>query len=314
MRTVVIARGLANPCGVAIQPGTGHVFVSTPGRIIRITPEKAFAVSDEVVGFPRDHFGRGPVFEVGPLGLAFLSDETLIVGGGGLLDGEELVRFYDVGTEPKPKGQALDVAEMRHHSDPLPACEESKRGEGNFFGLAVGASSIFVTCNGDDTKGWIAKIEIDDGPGPLTPFIQSKVLTELDAPGGATMSPDGQLLVTQIGELNPWPDALLVFYDPKTGQLEKMLETGLRDLTAVAYHPTTGALYGVDFSWAEPAEGGLFRIDIVGSRVKTKKIASLVHPTAMAFDAKGNLYIAVIGEPAEDDGAKTGQVVRIEGL
>ena len=63
---------LDNPCGVAIQPGSGHIFLSDSGagRVIRVVDGQAEEV---VVGFDRDVYGEGPAYHIGPLGLV-LSD------------------------------------------------------------------------------------------------------------------------------------------------------------------------------------------------------------------------------------------------
>jgi hypothetical protein len=91
----VIAKGLNNPCGVAIQPETGIVFVADSGnqRVVRVEDgELVEAITD----FPQDVYGKGPKVNIGPLGLAFLSKSTLLVGGGGLPDGEELLRVFEL--------------------------------------------------------------------------------------------------------------------------------------------------------------------------------------------------------------------------
>ena len=78
-----VLEGLINPCGVAIQPETNTVFVSDSGsgRVVRVGGEKK---SEEVIaGSPRDVYGKGPKYEIGPLGIAFLDKETLVVGDGG---------------------------------------------------------------------------------------------------------------------------------------------------------------------------------------------------------------------------------------
>src|SRR5438270_13691881 len=112
-----VVRGLDNPCGVAVQPGTGHVFVSTRPGVFRLVPGKAgLERHAEVVGFPTDSSGRGPEYEIGPLGLAFLDGATLVVGGGELQDGEELVRFFAVGRTPRPAGKALKPDDMKASS------------------------------------------------------------------------------------------------------------------------------------------------------------------------------------------------------
>ena len=84
---------LNNPCGVAVQPETGHVYVaeSGAGRVVRIVEGKAQPV---IVNFPLDVYGKGPQYKIGPLGLAFASKDVLVVGGGGFADGAELLRIY----------------------------------------------------------------------------------------------------------------------------------------------------------------------------------------------------------------------------
>src|SRR5262245_54704847 len=73
--------GTNNPCGVATQPETGHVFVSDSGagKVIRVVNGKA---EDVIVGSPKDIYGKGPMYDIGPLGLAFIDKNTLVVGDG----------------------------------------------------------------------------------------------------------------------------------------------------------------------------------------------------------------------------------------
>ena len=53
-------------------------------------------LEDVIVDFPLDVYGKGPMYNMGPLGLAFLDRDTLVVGGGGLVDDNELLRVYKV--------------------------------------------------------------------------------------------------------------------------------------------------------------------------------------------------------------------------
>jgi DNA-binding beta-propeller fold protein YncE len=238
------------------------------------------------------------------------------VGDGGQRDGAEIVRIYTVGAQPLTTDKVRKAEDMTSFSTPIAAGPDSLRGEGNFHGIALLGATVFVTCNGDDSKGWIARLELDlkkPAPLKLTPFIKSKELTDTKAPMGATITPDGKLLVCQFGGHTTRADSLLTFYDPQTGRLEKMLPADLRDLTGVAYSPKTGKLYGVDFSWAEPAKGGLFRLEIVGEEVRAERLAALDRPTALAFSPDGKLYVTVIGANPEK-GKRTGQLLVFEGL
>ena len=65
----VVLEGLHNPSGLAVQPKTGHVFVSDSGagKVVRIVDGKA---EDVITEFPSDVYGKGPKYNIGPLGLA----------------------------------------------------------------------------------------------------------------------------------------------------------------------------------------------------------------------------------------------------
>ncbi|MCA9262368.1 MAG: hypothetical protein KDA60_00905 [Planctomycetales bacterium] len=306
-----VTTGLVNPCGVAVQPETGHVFVadSGAGRIIRIVDGQAQEV---IVDFPRDMYGKGPQYAIGPLGLVFLDQHTLVVGGGGLPDGEDLVRVYTV---PGPGADPLPADQMKL-SLGLPA-DGAMLGEGNFYGVASSPEFLFVTANGDDAKGWIARARrTKNHLGKLERFLATKEAVHADAPTAVTISPRGELVVGQMGELDDATDALLSFYGPKTGALLLNLGTGLYDITSLAYHPISGNLYALDFAWAKPEHGGLFRLDEAASdrgtpRCAAVKIASLDKPTACTFSAAGELYITVIGS-TDDATAQPGKLLKLK--
>ena len=151
---------------------------------------------------------------------------------------------------------------------PIKAGKDSAKGEGTFYGVAVGAGAIWVTCQGDESKGWVAKAEIKDAKaselklGELKPTIATKSATESDGPGPITFTPDGKELV--VGQVGPTDtdaaDSVLAFYDPANGSLKRKLKTGLRDVSGLAYSPKTHTLYATDFAWKTPHEGGLFAL------------------------------------------------------
>ena len=181
--TETVLEGLDNPSGLAVQPGTGHVFVSDSGagRVVRVVNGKA---EDVIVGFPQDIYGKGPMYNIGPLGLAFLNGDTLVVGGGGKPDGEEKLRVYKI----PAAGQAAIQADQMSSSYSITATDEIK-GEGNFYALAATKESVFATSNGDDTKGWINRLGVnaDGSLGEYTRFISTKEATEVDAPVAITI-------------------------------------------------------------------------------------------------------------------------------
>ena len=315
VKTETIVSGLNNPCGVAIQPETGHVFVSDSGagKIIRIVNGKA---EDVVVGSGKDIYGKGPMYDIGPLGLAFLDKNTLVVGDGGYKDGDEYVRVFTVPEAGKP---AIDFdKDAKEKIGPL-AAEGDIKPEGNLYGVAVTPTAIYVTCNGDDTKGWVAKIERNGTKlGKLTRSIATKEETEVDAPVAITINAEGQIVVGQMGEINKPKDGLLTFYSAKTGKKLLNLETGLFDITGLAYAPKTGLLYATDFAWMEAAEGGLFRLDQENKggkqSVKVTKVAKLDKPTAIAFADDGSAYITIIGTNKEGETGKAGALLKLSGF
>lgn len=305
------ARNLDNPTGIAVHPETGHVFVAERRGIVRFFKKEdgKRGRKMQVNRFPTDIYGKGPKYEIGPLGVAFLGSDHLVVGDGSRPDGEELVLVYNIGEEAPEKPARANSAAYK--LGPITAGDASAKGEGNFYGVAVTDDGIFITANGDDTKGWILKSAVENGkPGELKPFIATKEAVEVDAPCGITTNSDGDLVVGQMGEISLPGDSLLTIYDAKTGKLKASLETGLNDIVGLAYSPVTGKLYAVDFSWVDTTKGGLFELTVDGDEVTTRKVADLDKPTALAFDAKGNLFVTVVGSAEEGAKGKPGKVLR----
>lgn len=300
---MVVLEGLNNPCGVAIQPETNTVFVADSGnhKIVKLVDGKA---QDVITDFPKDVYGKGPKVNIGPLGMVFLDKDTLVVGGGGQPDGEELLRVYKI------EDKAIKADKMAA-SFSLAATDEIK-GEGNFYALAASSTGVYVTCNGDDTKGWVSRATVKDGKVEgYERYLATKEATEVDAPVGIAFSPEGYLVVGQMGEINVPGDSLLTFYDAETKEMLLNLETGLHDISAVGYSPR-GQMYVLDYAWADASQGGLYQIledNSSDSGMKTKKIMSLDKPTAMVFNGDGDLYITVIGEAA--DANSKGQLIKV---
>src|SRR5262245_10966897 len=93
-KTTVVLTGLNNPSGIAIQPETGAIFVSDSAALRVVRVGKEGKAEDAITGFTKDIYGKGPMYDIGPLGLAFVDKDTLVVGDGGKKDGEELLRIY----------------------------------------------------------------------------------------------------------------------------------------------------------------------------------------------------------------------------
>lgn len=307
-KITTVLSGLDNPTSVVQSPnGDWFVADSGAGKVIRVVDGKA---EDVIVGFPLDVYGKGPKLNIGPLGLAFINDKKLVVGDGSYPDGQEFVRIFDVPAKGAP---AVKFDAPAEKLGPLEATDTLKA-EGNFYGIVANESGIYVTSNGDDTKGWILKSAIDGTKfGKLERYIATKEAVNVDAPVAITLDKKGNLVVGQMGEVTGPADSRLCFYGAKTGKLLMNLETGLADISGLAYSPKGGLLYATDYAWAEPAKGGLFRLDKGDmTSVKVTKICELDKPTAITFGKDGAAYVTVIGTAKEGDAAKPGKLLKIE--
>ena len=309
---VVVLKGLDNPCGIAVQPETGLIFVSdsAAGKVVKFDPKKPLTSTDVITDFPLSSYGKGPEYVIGPLGLAFLDKNTLVVGGGGLDDGAELLRVYDVSGD-KP----IKAKDMKKKIGPLTAGDVSIKGEGNFYAVAIAGNTVYVASNGDDTKGWVLRADLGADSPKLEGFIATKEATGLDAPVGIAIASNGLIVVGQMGEISVPGDSLLTYYSPKDKTLRAKFKTGLHDIAGLAYGKTN-LLYAVDFAWIDTKQGGLFRLDSdLKGGVSTKKIAGLDKPTALAIGADGAIYVTVFGsvkkDAKKDSKEKPGTVVKI---
>ncbi len=294
----VLLDNLKNPCGVAIQPTIGSIFVaeSGQGRVFRVLDQKP---KDMIVDFPVQEFELDRRLMLGPLGIAFRDTNALIVASGGSDDGEDSIAAYDlekVGKDPL-KAEDFEISLTL-------AADDEHVAEGDFFSLAVTRTALFVNCGGDVENGWVAKADLAVlEMKNLHRFIPTGKLTKATAPGGLTISPDGSLVVAQMGSRDTPGDSVLAFYS-MTGELLDRFPTGLNDIVAIAYGPRRKMLYALDFSWEDPQKGGLYQLIAVDTSdgCEAKLIAKLDRPTAMTFDRQGDLYITTSGiPPASED-------------
>lgn len=309
----VVGTGLDNPTGVALHPKTGDMIVAERRGIVRLLAEKPKEGKRrvmEVNRFPGDKYGKGPIYDIGPLGLAFTDDEHLVVGDGSQVDTDEVIRVYEIGATPAEKPIKADDTEVT--LGPLASSDELKA-EGNYYGVAVTGGYVFATANGDDTKGWIVRAKLDDHghPSNLERFIATKEAVEVDAPVAITVNPDGDLVVGQMGEITVPGDSLLSVYDPKTGKLKSNHETGLSDITGLGYSPATGKLYATDFSWSDTSKGALYELVVKGDECTATKVIDMDKPTALAFDSEGHLYVTILGTKEEGSEKPSGKLMRL---
>ena len=73
---------LDTPSGVCVHPTTGHVFITSRQGVFRFVPGKPGKIYLEVEGFPTDIYGKGPMYNIGPLGCTLWGADRLIVPDG----------------------------------------------------------------------------------------------------------------------------------------------------------------------------------------------------------------------------------------
>ena len=139
---VTVLEQLEGPRGVAVQPDTGHVFVSESGSgcALRVVDGMAENV---IVNFPQDLLDATKLARIGSLSLTFLEKDTLIIGGGGLPSGQDLIRVYTIG---EAGTQPIDARQFKHQIGPLTVLGNTPAGE-NVFGVVATPRAIFAVCS-----------------------------------------------------------------------------------------------------------------------------------------------------------------------
>lgn len=314
VKVEVVLEGLVNPCGVACsgEPGAIRVFVSNSGKgeILKVHPNAPAKAELVIRDFPFDANDAPPTLKVGPLGIAFWDATTLLVAGGREKSGGGFIRAYGLPEE----GATKKFDEVLWEAGPLPMGPDSNTSGSVFLGLGADKrTALFVTCDGDSNKGWIARAPLNAaGVGELKPFIKTQVETGVEGPSAITLSPDGELVVAQRGAWETSQDSLLSFYHAKTGQMLKYDKVDLYDMSAVKYS-SSGRLYALDLAWANEGAGGLFRLDQSLEGVHAVLVAKLDRPAAMDFAADGSLFVVLFGSSQDKSAQGSGKLVKITG-
>jgi DNA-binding beta-propeller fold protein YncE len=291
---------LHQPCGVVVRPGGTadryEVFIaeSGAGRVVRWSNAAPKRAIDVVTGFTSQP-ATDPFHQRGPLALVFLDPGLLVVAAAGgsdgrilrayeLPDGDKSLSADDIG-EATPGGREASAA----------ACAAITRSRVNEF---VPDMLLLVIRDTDD-RSRLMKARVQAGVvGVPTSFGPADSAHQ---PRTATTSPSGRFVVGDA-------DGRLVFYNPIDGEVELAMPMGLKQLTGLAYSPTSGNLFAADFA------GGVYRIDDASApghpACRAVKIADVSKPTALAFTPDGALYVVTFGD---GDGDASGSLEVITG-
>ena len=302
----LLVENLETPVGLAIAPQSGDVLIATRWGVYRYQPQP-HAVFIEVEGYDvPDVMGDDPGFEIGPLSLAFSGDSELIVGGGSAPAGEEVVQTFEVSLEPRGDDPQIQDADAKQTAGPVDANTAGGEGAGNFTGVAVGNTGVFVATSATTPKGWVLKIPTDAGKfGDIEPFVATADVAGVGGPGPLAWDGDGNLVVGLWGEADPGDDAVAVF-NPETGDLRAVYSGDLGEFGGMAYSPKTNALYVTDMGLSTD-RGGLYKVTLADEKVKAEKILALDKPAGLAFANDGKLYLTTLGTPDESKTTADGE-------
>ncbi|MCH2178795.1 MAG: hypothetical protein MK106_08330 [Mariniblastus sp.] len=312
----LVIKGLNNPTSVAIQPTTGHVFVADSGhfKVVRIIDGKS---EDVITDFPTGVYQNGKSYAAAPLSIAFLDQDTLVVGTAESSPSRPKLQLFDIpaaGSEPINSKAATSEASLPD--------ENAQTKQGGFYGIFKSTSALFVAYHRPDQPGWIAKADL--ATNQLTNLHQEfsvQDVAKANFPFSVVLSPEGFLAVTQVGIPQSGIDSQLAFYDIQ-GNFLQSFDTGLSRVVGAAYGPQRGRLFAINFTspddsgTATPSpNSGLYKIVADGKeKCKPVLIAELNKPSALAFTPTGDLYVTVFGALSEEGEQPSGALMRIKGL
>jgi hypothetical protein len=319
---VLVREGLDCPVGVAVQPGTGRIFVaeSGAGRVLRLEGE---AWTEIITGFPVERSPRDAACRLGPLGLWFLDTERLLVAEGGQPEDRDTVRVFRLQHARAEPLSASDGVPLE-----VKAGEGTSTAGGDLFGVAATASHIFASAHGG-AAGAVLRAEIKDPTqldvassySPLSPFVDAALTTETGFAGGLTVSPKGELVMGLAAPLGSDHRSRLVIYRSSDGKPLLELPTGLHDLVALGYAtrpsaPRSPLLYALDASWQNQDQGGLFRLDAAlqggTPTVNAVRLATFQRPMGMAALDPTTWLVTAWGAPAVRPSTPQGQLWRVK--
>jgi hypothetical protein len=317
-----VVDGVDDLWGVAVQPETGHVFMSVGGqpRVVRYVDEK---LQDVIVGFSAEGPDDASSDGRGPLGLAFLSRDILAIGTDRNASAGKAIYFVkvpEVGQDPVAAKDAVHV-----HESLGPNRNDDVMGIVRMPAEMTSPPEVVVVIRQGGAENAMALLPIRNprqldrrsGYGDLTRFASPDEFADRQVAAGITLSPRRELVTGYRLEGGTAATARLVFYQLSDGRRLLDLDTGLCDITALAYGAPLAPdnnrrLYALDGMGSAESATGIFRLDAVlqagTMSIRARRIATLDGPTAMALAADGALYVTLA--PQHASVARDGRLVR----
>jgi hypothetical protein len=310
----VVADGLDFPCGLVLSPDAASLVYfaeSGAGKVLCFSPSSPFQRQVVVTGLAMREVAGTPPLTLGPTALGFLASKKLAVLGGVQKDGAEAVGVFLLSSQSKPL--TADQCDQREG----PLTTGTPGGRIGLMGCAFTEAKAFFSVGGEGFPGSLSQAVIAaERLETVQALVPPEEFANCRYPAGVAVVRTvlmEYLALACLGDTSRDRDSRLVFVAPSPGRVLMQLEPGLFDTVGVAASPS-GQLYVVDFAWQEASAGGVFRID--DARVdgrpscRAVKIASVPHPTSLAFAVGGAMYVTSAGA---DPGAKEGQILKLTG-
>lgn len=336
---VVVAEGLWNPGDLAFGPdGTLYIAetgvaggdptappaAATPMADGSLPMGPAPAVPPRVSQVAPDETQSVLTEETGGVGIGFYNGEVIVSQGGGSVGS---------GMTPQPAENTINAVDAASGAVRLVASlgqyEVDNNPDGldvnpNLYGLSITADGqIYVADAGGNTI-----YRVDAATGEFALFAVVPNLTDLTGatptaeeqamqpgprqpvPTSVVIDAGGNVVVVLLGE--SWSGPSVLSFAPDGTYTEGI--SGLSMIVNAALGPD-GLLYvsqlTADFTGEMPAPGAVLRINADGSVEPV--VEGLFFPHGIAFDAMGNLFVAV-NSIISDPSAPLGQVLRIDGV
>ena len=327
----VVAEGLWNPGDLAFGPdgtlyiaetgiaGGGEEPTGTPGSSAAPVQAPAPLVSPQVTQVAPDGTVSLLTDQVGGVGIAFHEGEIFVANGG---------TSVSMGFVPNPEENTISAISVKTGETRLVASLGQFEVDNNPDGTDVNPNLYGLTISEEGTiyvadAGGNAIYAVDSVSGEFDLFAVVPDLTvltgaEADPEFGARQPVPTSILIDDAGLLQVgllaegWDGPAILEYSSDANYVAGA--SGLAMIVSLALGPD-GLLYAsqltADFSGEAPAPGNVFRINEDGSVEQV--VGDLFFPHGIAFDAEGNLFVAVNSIVSAPD-APAGQVIRIDGI
>lgn len=307
VRVELLADSLARPTALVLRPGGPRsgpnliVAEAAAGRLVGLsTDDPDLRVTQVLTGLEHADDSAWVCLE-------FRSRNRLLVG------------------QTLPDRRTATVSELDIDDDLLPMPSEAMTRVADYHddegalmlaGMSHDNSSLVVAAGECD---WLLKVSLASGPNAgLRPFIDTRRATSVGNPRAITYSSKNYLVVAEAGTDSDAADSVLVFYHPDKMIDEPLLTvaTGLDDIVALVYSPTSGNLYVADAAWGDASRSGVYRLQASvhqgtdRAKCEAVLVARVARPSALVFGDENELYVAALGEGGAKD---AGQLLKLTG-